>query len=278
MQQANKKYSIWAIILSVVAIILTQTQLRPFYTYFDKAKLTTSVDQNLYIYHNFGNIVFQHYIQIKNVGKAPTTTSRMYYYLKKLSDNTCTKLLTANISLSWTGDKTNPSIQYPILETYLLPDHIVQGNVLVYQTLSDAENREIEILKREIEKDIRNKKDSNLKQQTYINYILREKVNNLISKNLQGFTIGEYILFIVVMEDNHKIINPKKYYTFNVYESDMLKMQDITDDYQSGGNGIFYFKTTSTAFTATLYAKNDEETVNILLQEIADIAKKNNYR
>src|SRR5258708_5894795 len=115
-----KKLDYLAIGLSLVAIVLTQTQFRPIYTLFDKPKIETSIDiHQLMIYHNYGRLTLQQYIQVKNLGKAAGTVSKIYYYIQKVDNkfsNHFNKVFAVQAYIDFNG--SDEATIYPFFDTY----------------------------------------------------------------------------------------------------------------------------------------------------------------
>src|SRR5207302_5125933 len=63
----ERRLSLSALAVSFVALILSQ--FHPLYTYLDKPKLIVSVSQNAQVYHGFGNLGFNVFVQLRNQGK-----------------------------------------------------------------------------------------------------------------------------------------------------------------------------------------------------------------
>lgn len=268
-----KKPEIIAISLSLVAIILTQTQFRPIYTLFDKPKIEIIVDVNhLWISHAFGRLIMEQYIKIKNVGKADETVKRITYYIKKSNSKSNSEFEGLyHVQSAFNFNEPNQNgigyIQYPLFEIFMPFETSFEYPVMIY------ENKSIEIQK--MEDKLRNEIYSEIKINHYyglqISDTLENKVFNEINNGLKGFSSGEYYLLIIPFDNEGKPILPEIFYNFIVFESDIERLNEISEEYKTGGNNIYYgVSGKDYGFITKLYYNADQK----ILFELINSSKK----
>ncbi|MBN8707224.1 MAG: hypothetical protein J0L62_15235 [Bacteroidetes bacterium] len=266
----QKALNYLAIILSILAIIFTQSQFRPLYSYLDKPKIEVSVDVNrMQLFHNYGHICLNQCVQVRNTGNASETVSIIYYYLEKLNEKSFQKLLTIQTTINFDHNINNQPIQYPVFDLYLIPTDFFNNNVMVYESLSKEKQGVISVLNDDIYNDIKRKKNSEYEDGLPVQVTddLQTRVRVLVKRNMEGFTIGEYILLVFACDKNNEPIQPDKYYSFTVYESDIKKLNDITEDYISGGNNIYFVsKQKEFGFTTKLNVEKNSNELNLLIK------------
>jgi hypothetical protein len=273
-KKMKKDYRFWlgiiSLIISIIAIIATQ--FRPiFYNIFDKSVIGISVDiENLNIKHDFGRLVFVQCMQVKNTGKAEGTISKIHYYIEKVGDkNFHQTLKVQNYLYDLNDDPTGSFSTYPIFDIHLYYGGYFNGKITAYKSLNKEEQNQHSKLRNEISSSIKRQKElSILKPQ--ISDTLETAVINLIDKNLSGFTIGEYNLLIVAYDKDEQPITPTRYYSFTVFETDIDKMKEITNEYKFGGNNIYYHYTKykEVGFSTRLTVNKDETIIRRLRENL----------
>ena len=106
-------------LLSILAILLSQFP--PIYSFFQKPKIEIRSDLNqIAIFHNFGKLRMQNWIQLKNDGWASESITDIYLYLEKKDSSMIYKILRAEneIDLEATENLTK---YIPVFDIYLLP-------------------------------------------------------------------------------------------------------------------------------------------------------------
>ena len=277
----NDKIRIFTLILSVLAIVLSQ--IRPIYQLFEKPEIETTVDiESLGITHYFGYLIFEQLLQIKNSGKASGIVSGIDYYIEKIyrdEDNISNDKKFRKICKVQTyryGD--NFSSQYPILDLFFDYGSIFNNPVVVYETLEKSKQDECKNLKKEIFNSIKNQHDKDYlsEERPFKYYVisdtLENKVKKLIDENLNGFTYGEYNLLVVTYNKNKQLMIPTKYYTFVIQKTDIDKLDEITNDYKFGGNNINYYNTDKeVGFYTRLTMNTDKIIINRLVENLKKI-------
>jgi len=260
-------------VLSIIAIILSQ--FRPLYSYFEKPNTQIRSDiGRFFVFHDFGTLKFQNWIQVKNDAYSTSETIKdIYLFLEKKDTSNFKTILKAQHELDYFQIVDNRPRFIPVFDIYLLPGQGLFGEFIFSEITSVENQKYLNNLKNEIYQDIYNK--SNFGLNPLISQELQEKVDNLCNENLKFVTEGEYRYFFVLVNDKGKILKPKKYYEFKMFKSDIDALEEITIDYSKGGNGInYYIKNKNIGFYTSAIELYNSQIINEMFKEFKIVIKK----
>ena len=257
-----------SIVLSFFAIFV-QPQFR-ISTLWDKPEIETTLASEIWLDHRYGKLNLGGFIQIKNIGKAKESISKVYIYLQK-SDNNKSRRFEKLLKLQGAYDlyalnaKPGSAFVLPILGILLYPDEHYYNMVVSYETLEGDERKAIDEMENAIYEDIKTQVNSGI-EYPIINDNLKQKVESFINENIKDFTVGDYSLLVIPFDKNNNPIMPNRYYVFTVFERDILKLQEITDDYYFGANDIYY-SARHISVVKTINIKEHKEIIKDLMLE-----------
>jgi hypothetical protein len=271
-KKTDKKFKFnLPIILSVCAIILTQTQFYPLYTFFAKPKIEYSIATEMTFNHRYGHLYVDDWVQIRNSGDEREYISKVYLYIKKVGRSKYRKAL--RMSYFYQMD-FNRTYLYPYFGTYYAPDWITSSKYkfIIEKDKDDQEYQNA--LDKKIYKQI-SEKTSDLNIAT-IDDTLNSEINAYVKKNMEGFTIGEYNAILISYNSKNELINPDRYYSFTIFDTDIEVLKETTEDYKYGRNGIYsYSNKKGFGFTTNIIPYENENPLQILINEADEFIKRN---
>lgn len=263
MNNPNKPISIIALILSLIAIFLSQTG--PIYLQFGKENMDAEIntDFDLFIGQNFGKIGIKPYVNINNIGGKDGMVNKVTFFLQKEDTSFQTMLPVQTYDMKPNVNLPNQNITQIPFNNIIIESNSVWSTFLNAYMISDIEKQKyaMELVARvqQITALISKDKSQYYKYMAIQDSVIN-KIDQFITANIKAFTKGEYFLQMVLWgEDNTKPLKIKTY-KFTVYEADVKKISLIYSEYRK-----LYFNqpfVMCSGFNARLKAVNDPNLTN----------------
>jgi len=264
----DRRLSLSALGVSLTALILSQ--FHPLYTYLDKPKMSASIASNAIIYHGFGNLGMNLFVQIRNQGKAAGTVTRVELFLERIGDTNYRRRLPGQSYFvkPSTLSPGQSAVQVPMSYIPVAPDGSWENFINFYAAIpKEAQNR-ISELGPAIQVQIQGQFVQNppARTQYRVDLALQSELDSFVAKNLAGFSVGDYYLLVMFWDDKSEKPAISQLFGFSVYEADMKSLASITEQYKSG-IGIVFPPPQQAGFQATLHALQDEQVTARLRKE-----------
>lgn len=235
---SEKKYVVIPIIISIFALILSQTQ--PLYVYFKKPELDILIGKSVDFYEGWGNLGANIFIQLINTGDKSVNVEKMKVFIKRKDSNYSHIMETQSYYLQPESMGQNDIVsQIPFSYITVRENSIWTGFINVYADFQKSSQKKIQEFIQLVDKDIRSKQSPNNTEVIRIDNVLLTDIVSFSRKNLNDFDIGEYQLLAMVWLQGDTEPSLIRGYSFSVYEVDKMKLHRKELEYQFGG-GILY--------------------------------------
>ncbi len=235
---SEKKYVMIPIIISIFALIFSQTQ--PLYVYFKKPEVDILIGKSVDFYEGWGNLGANIFIQLINTGDKSVNIEKMKVFIKRKDSNYSHIMETQSYYLQPESMGQNDIVsQIPFSYITVRENSIWTGFINVYADFQKSSQKKIQEFIQLVDKDIRSKQSPHNTEIIRIDNVLLADIVSFSRKNLNDFDIGEYQLLAMVWLQGDTEPSLIRGYSFSVYEVDKMKLHRKELEYQLGG-GIIY--------------------------------------
>ena len=197
-----KRTSTWSLLLSGVAIILSQSP--PVKNWFRGHKVTLRVSKECFMSHSLGKPMIQFTLDIENTGGRPVELTDIDCFLKKSTGDIINLPIKAYLQSTPTGQSTSAT-RYPITLISLRPGERWNAVVFGYEEWSEAEDETVNSITSGMVNDIQAKR-AKVKSPEQV---WSEEANEDHVKQAMEFfkahfklTQGQYVIYVAVKKDD----------------------------------------------------------------------------
>jgi len=253
--------TILPVALSALAILLSQ--FKPLHEMIAKPDIQVTLAKSIYLNQVLGNIGINQYVWVTNRGDKSGIVNRIAYFLKKKGDNTFENVAEPQFYFL---PSAQSNVQIPMQEIILNPNEKWENYIAVFRQLSKSDEKTVSSLTQTISKEILSLRQRG-NYQAIISRDTYEKVLGYVNQKMAAFTIGEYNLLVCVWCQGIKEPVFKTCYQFSVYDFDVQKLQQATDDY-AYGTGIAGPPNPANQILATLTVVSDRALESTMYSEL----------